>query len=346
MLDRLEVPIVQAPLAGGPSTPALAAAVSGAGGLGFLAAGYQAPDAVARDLAAARAATSGPVGVNVFAPSGRPADPGTVAAYVDDVRPEFAAAGVAPGEPRFDDDRFAEKVDLLVSDPVAVVSFTFGCPPAATIGALRAAGSAVWVTVTTAGEAREATAAGADALVVQGVEAGGHRGSFRDDGAGEIGLLALLQLVGEAVDLPLVAAGGIATGRAVAAVLAAGARAAQVGTAFMLCPEAATSAPHRAALGSGRPTGLTRAFTGRQARGIENRFQREHTAGAPRAYPELHHVTAPLRAHARAEGDAELVNLWAGQAHPLARAVPAAQLVRELAGGAATALAQARDRLR
>jgi nitronate monooxygenase len=180
---------------------------------------------------------------------------------------------------------------------------------------------------------------------VQGVAAGGHRGSFRDDGTGEIGLLALLQLVGSAVGLPLVATGGIATGRAVAAVLAAGGRAAQIGTAFMLCPEAATSAPHRAALGSERPTGLTRAFTGRQARGIENRFQRDHAGAAPRAYPELHHLTAPLRAHARAEGDAELVNLWAGQAHPLARAVPAAQLVRELAEEAATALAQARDRL-
>src|SRR5688572_7467138 len=125
MLDRLELPIVQAPLAGGPSTPALAAAVSGAGGLGFLAAGYKAPDAVASDIAQARAATDRPLGVNVFAPAGEAADPAAVDRYLEAVRPAFAAEGVEPGEPRFDDDRFYEKVALLAADPVDVVSFTF-----------------------------------------------------------------------------------------------------------------------------------------------------------------------------------------------------------------------------
>jgi nitronate monooxygenase len=185
---------------------------------------------------------------------------------------------------------------------------------------------------------------GADALVVQGVEAGGHRGSFDDEAPGDIGLLALLQLVRAAVDQPLVATGGIATGAGVAAVLAAGASAAALGSAFMLTPEAATSAAHRAALqGDGR-TALTRAFTGRLARGIENRFMREHP-DAPRGYPDVHHVTAPIRAAARERGDAEAINLWAGQAYELATAEPAGDLVRRLSAEARAALDAAMARL-
>jgi nitronate monooxygenase len=175
--------------------------------------------------------------------------------------------------------------------------------------------------------------------VAQGVEAGGHRGSFDVDAPGDLGLLALLQLLTASVDVPLVATGGLMTGRAVAAVLAAGAAAAQLGTAFMLCPEAGTSTSHRAALAGDGATALTRAFTGRAARGLVNRFLRRHSADAPAAYPEVHHVTAPIRAAARERGDAEALNLWAGQAHALAREVPAAQLVRELATEARAALA-------
>jgi nitronate monooxygenase len=199
------------------------------------------------------------------------------------------------------------------------------------------------VTVTTPVEARAAAEAGADALVVQGVEAGGHRGSFDDSSPGDIGLLALLQLVGAQSDLPLVATGGIATGRGVAAVLAAGAAAAQLGSAFMLTPEAATSAAHREVLSGDDPTALTRAFTGRTARGVVNSFMREHEA-APSAYPEVHHLTAPIRAAARERGDADPVNLWAGQAYPLTEAVPAAQLVRQLSEDARTALRAASAR--
>jgi nitronate monooxygenase len=346
MLDRLDVPIVQAPLAGGASTPELAAAVTGAGGLGFVAAGYRTPDAFAEDVARTRALTDRPFGVNVFAPTGAPADPGAVRRYADALQPLADLAGVALGEPRFDDDAFEAKVALLVDDPVAVVSFTFGCPPRSTIERVRGAGSSVWVTVTGPDEAEQAVAAGADALVVQGVEAGGHRGAFADtEDRVDYGLLALLALVRARVDVPLVAAGGIATGRAVAGVLAAGASAAAVGTAFMRCPEAGTSAPHREALASRRPTGLTRAFSGRLARGIVNRLQAEQSATAPIAYPEIHHVTAPLRAHGRKAGDADVINLWAGQAHELAREIPAAELVAELAGEAREALAQAATRL-
>jgi len=252
-----------------------------------------------------------------------------VAAYAARLAPEAERTGVAHGTPRFDDDGYAGKVALLVREPVAAVSFTFGCPAPDVVGALREAGSAVWITVTDPDEARRAAAAGADALVVQGTEAGGHRGAFADrDDRVDYGLLSLLALVRAAVDVPLIATGGIATADGVRAVLAAGARAAQVGTAFMLCPEAGTSAPHRAAIEDpSNVTGLTRAFSGRLARGIVNRLQREHTAAAPIAYPEIHHITAPLRAHARAAGDADLINLWAGEAHALARALPAAEVV-------------------
>ena len=348
--DALGVPIVQAPLGGGASTPALAAAVSGAGGLGFLAAGYKPLDAVRADLEELRALLRDgvPFGINAFAPPGHGAGGADVAAYAATLHGEAERTGAALGTPRWDDDRYAEKLDLLCEAQVPVVSFTFGCPPAGDVERLQQAGVAVWVTVTTPDEAVAASAARADAVVVQGVEAGGHRGGFDDAAPGELGLLALLQLVRAAVGdrLPLVATGGIATGRAVAGVLASGAVAAQLGTAFMLCPEAATAPAHRDAIASSRaPTALTRAFTGRTARGIVNRFMREHSADAPSAYPEVHHLTAPVRAAARRRDDADGFHLWAGQAYNLAEAVPAAQLVVGLAEEARTALAAAMRRL-
>jgi nitronate monooxygenase len=342
----LEVPVVQAPMAGGPSTPALAAAVSDAGGLGFLAAGHQTPAAVLAEITATRELTRRPFGVNVFAPPDGPADPGALHRYAARLRSQADALDVAPGDPRFDDDHYQQKVDLLVEQRVAVVSFTFGCPAAAVLQRLRQVGTSVWVTVTDPQEAALAAAAGADALVVQGVEAGGHRGSFLDtDDHEDYGVLALLSLVADRVDLPLVAAGGIATGSALAGVLAGGATAGAVGTGFLRCPEAGTAAPHREAVGQRRRTGLTRAFSGRLARGLVNTFQAEHTAAAPSAYPELHHLTTPLRARARADGDAEQMSLWAGQAHELAAAAPAGQVVVRLATEAAAALDRAGRRL-
>jgi nitronate monooxygenase len=344
LLDALRVPIIQAPLAGGASTPALTAAVVGAGGFGFVAAGYRTPDQVRDDVAAVRSLTGEPFGVNVFVP-GAAADPSAYSSYVASLADEARGHGVELGEPRFEDDAWEAKLALLEADPVAVVSFTFGCPEASVIARLHAAGSEVWVTVTDADEAELAAAAGADALVAQGIEGGGHRASFVDGDGGDYGLLALLQVLRAHTDLPLVATGGIATGRAVAAVLCAGARAAQVGTAFMRCPEAGTSAAHRDALAAPAPTRLTRAFTGRQARGIANRFLREHSTDAPLAYPEIHHVTAPLRAAGRAAGDAEVLNLWAGQTHELAPELPAAEVVATMAAEAAEALAGARGAL-
>jgi nitronate monooxygenase len=348
LLDRLRVPIVLAPLAGGPSTPELAAAVSNAGGFGFLAAGYLTAAALGERLERTRSLTDAPIGVNLFVP-GTPAPPLTVDAYAARLADEARDAGVRLGAARFDDDDWAAKLDLLAAVPVPVVSFTFGCPAPQVIDRLHKVGSEVWVTVTSPGEARQAVGAGADALVAQGAEAGGHRASFRDDPTedltGGVGLLSLLQLVRAHLDIPLVAAGGIATGAAIAAVLAAGAAAAQLGTAFLRCPEAGTTVVHRQALAGSAPTAMTRAFTGRLARGIRNRFLDQHSAAAPAAYPELHHLTAPLRQAGRTAGDPALVNLWAGQTFELGRELPAGELVGTLAEEAHAAFQQAGQRL-
>jgi nitronate monooxygenase len=329
-LSELQVPIVLAPLAGGPSTPQLAAAVCEAGGLGFLASGYLTAAESASRISQARALTDRPFGVNVFVPGAGASDPGVYADYVAALHAEAAVWGAEPGEPRCSDDDWQEKLALLLEDPVPVVSFTFGCPSPGTLRSLKQAGSETWVTITSPREAQLAEKAGADVLVVQGAEAGGHRASF-EDGEDEppYALLALLQLLAGAIEVPLVATGAIATGAGLLATLAAGASAAQIGTAFMLCPEAGTAAPHRAAIATDTPTELTRAFTGRLARGIRNRFLREHR-GAPIAYPEIHYATAPIRRLARERDDAEKINLWAGEAHSLAREEPAAGVVERI----------------
>jgi nitronate monooxygenase len=333
-LDRLEHPIVQAPLGGGPSTPALAGAVCEAGGLGFLAAGYKGPDAVRSDVAALRALTSRPFGLNLFAPPGPVPNAAAIERYSRELAGEAERYGVELGSPRHDDDGWDEKLEIAAAERIPVLSVTFGCPDRKAVERLHEREVEVWVTVTKPEEARAAAAADADVLLLQGVEAGGHRGSFDEAAPGDLGLLALIQAVCETADLPLVAAGGIATGRGVAATLAAGARAAALGTAFMLTPEAGTSPAHREALRRGGRTRLTNAFTGRTARGIENRFVREHHAAAPVGYPDVHHLTAPLRTAARDRGDPDGFHLWAGQAHALARELPAGELVTRLAAEA------------
>jgi nitronate monooxygenase len=322
---------VGAPLSGGPTTPTLAAAVSGAGGLGFLAAGYKTAAAVADEIAEVRRLTQRPFGVNLFYPVRERVDEGALAAYAERLRGEAERYGVEPGEPRWSDDDWDSKLELVARERPAVVSFTFGCPGREVVEALREAGSAVWGTVTSATEAERAAAAGVDALVVQGSEAGGHRGSFSDATATPTRLLDLLAAVRRATSLPLVATGGIATAGAVAEALAAGAAAAQVGTVLLPTPEAATSEPHRQALRGDRPTRLTRAFSGRRARGLVNRFMDEHDAAAPLGYPEIHYVTTPIRSAARAAGDAEAINLWAGEAYRLAREESAGEVVERLA---------------
>lgn len=332
VLDELDVPIVLAPLAGGPSTPELAAAVSGGGGLGFLGAGYLTADALRDRVRATHDLTRGPVAVNLFVINHGPANPDLYSDYVAALAPEAERLGVEVGQPRFDDDEFDAKVEVLLADPVPVVSFTFGLPSADAIAALRSAGSEIWITVTNGDEADAAFEAGADVLVAQGGEAGGHRGSFDDAPDQRVEpLVPLVEEIRSITDLPVVAAGGIATDVHVKRALDAGASAAAAGTAFMLAPEAGTSVTHRHAMRLATPTALTRAFTGRLARGIRNRFMLEHL-DAPRAYPEVHYATAPLRAAAREAGDPDVVNLWAGARHAMTVERPAAETLAALAG--------------
>jgi nitronate monooxygenase len=300
-------------MAGGPSTPELAAAVNTAGGFGFVAAGYLSPDALRAALTRTRALTSAPIGVNVFVPGPREADEEAITAYAARLQPEAERLGVALGEPSWDDDGYAAKLDIAAATGVHTVSFTFGCPAADVVARLHRADVQVVVTVTTVDEAELAAAAGADALIVQGTEAGGHQGIFAADAPNQTPLLEALAAIRARLDLPLIAAGGIMSAADAAAAIDTGAAAVQIGTALLCTPEAATSAPHRAALLDHRyaDTIITRAFSGRWARGLANRFALEH-ADAPNGYPQIHHLTRPLRAAATKAGDPDVPNLWAG----------------------------------
>jgi nitronate monooxygenase len=354
VLRGLARPIIAAPMAGGPSTPDLVSAVGAAGGMGFLAGGYVGADRLAALIEDVRRRGDAVFGVNVFVPGNDGVDMEAVESYARRLDDEARRLGVTLGRARYDDDDFAAKLAVLDERPVPVVSFAFGLPDAAVVDVLHGRGTEVWVTVTDPVAAADAARIGVDALVVQGIEAGAHRGgpggpgspsdSAVDavDAVDAYGLLPLLRLVAARTPVPMVATGGIGDGASIAAVLAAGAAAAQLGTAFLCCPEAGTSEPHRGVLGSDRGTRLTRAFTGRWARGIVNRFLLAHEGAAPAAYPHVHHLTSPLRAAARAAGDAETLHLWAGQAHPLIRSLPAAELVDRLGAetnAAITALA-------
>ncbi|OMB83098.1 nitronate monooxygenase [Mycolicibacterium conceptionense] len=311
----LRRPVIVAPMAGGPSTPELAAAGSNSGGLGFLAAGYLTVDALAERIAAARGLTTEPLGVNLFAPQPSAGTPEQIEAYAADLAGEAQRYGVDLGAPRFDDDAWAAKLDLVFDLRPEVVSFTFGLPSAAEIDRLRGAGITTVGTVTTLDEAWLAAGRGVDALAVQGPSAGGHRGTF-DPAASPASqsLDHLLTDVVAAVDVPVVAAGGLVSADDVAGVLAAGAVAAQLGTAFLLADEAGSSPVHRAALQSPEftETVVTRAFSGRYARGLRNRFIVEHDGQAPLGYPEIHYLTSPVRKASVAAGDPEATNVWAG----------------------------------
>jgi nitronate monooxygenase len=321
-------------MAGGGSCPGLAAAVSEAGGFGFLAAGYKTAEQMHSEITETRRLTSQPFGVNIFVPRPSVANPETVAAYLAGLEPEATRLGVDIGEAVWEDDDWAAKLDVLQTDPVPVVSFTFGCPTGDEIGALQRVGSMVVVTVTTATEAALAAEAGADGLALQGIEAGGHRGSFGDpEGTeGDYGLLALIGAVRASVDLPLIAAGGIMDAKGVAAVLATGAVAAAMGTAFLRSPESGASSTHKVALVDPRftTTDVTRAFSGRRARGLVNRFMTTHP-DAPVAYPEINNATKALRRAAAATDDPQTLHLWAGQGFRLARDLPAGEIVEGLA---------------
>lgn len=331
---QLRIPVLVAPMFGGPSTPALVAAVTNAGGSGFLAAGGGIPTGdLAALVAETRSLTDGPFGVNLFVPSPEPPDREAVEGYRIALQPEAARYGVeVPGFADETPSYWQEDLDWLARHPVALVSFTFGCPPADEIARLRGAGATVLVTVTNEAEAREAVSRGADALCVQGPEAGGHRsthGVFDEPDRRD--LLSLLRAVRAVVEVPLVAAGGIARPEQVQSALGAGAAAVQAGTLFLRSPESGASPTYKAALASGAYTETrpTRAFSGRLARGLVNRLMEAHHDEAAAAYPAVNRLTGPLRRPAGA-GDADGLSLWAGTSFRETPDAPAAEIVRLL----------------
>jgi nitronate monooxygenase len=335
VLDWIRRPVVVAPMAGGPSTPELVVAAAEAGSVGFLAAGYKTPAAMAAEMAAVRAATPEAFGVNLFVPGIPSADAATIAGYVGSLAPRAEAVGASLGEATWDDDHFEEKAAIALADPPALVSFTFGCPPASLIAALSDAGCLIVVTVTDPEEAAIAATAGADLLCVQGAEAGGHRGTFASDratGEGQ-GLIPLMAEIATVTDLPQIAAGGIMGPDQVRTALEAGAVAVQCGTAFLRCRESGANPHYKKALVDPRytTTAMTRAFSGRWARGLANGFMLDNPE-APAGYPEINNATRSLRAAAAGHGDTERMSLWAGQGYRSALDLPAGEIIAWLCG--------------
>jgi nitronate monooxygenase len=336
MLTRFEmsIPLIAAPMSGGPTTPAMVSAATQAGGLGLLAAGYKTVDAIEAEIKNVRSEGI-PFGVNVFTPNPLPVDPDSYRAYAAIMQREADQFGLSlPPEPIEDTDKFDEKIALLLDDPVPMVSFTFGIPPRSVIAALRQAGSVVVQTVTTAEEAAQACDAGADMLAVQAAAAGGHSGTLSPRRPlTPVPLVDLVEQIVATVGLPVLAAGGLATPSAVADVIRAGAAAAVVGTVLLRADESGASATHQAALTdpSRTETVLTHAFTGRPARGLRNAFIDAHEAQAPLGYPALHYLTSPLRKAAAAAGKPDYVHLWAGTGYRNATAEPTSDILRRLA---------------
>jgi len=323
-------------MAGGPTTPALVIAAADAGAVGYLAAGYKSAAEMRSEITAVRNATSAPFGVNVFVPGEPTLHAGALADFARSLEKEAAALGATLGQPHWDDDDYDAKLDVLLAAPPALVSFTFGCPATDVVRALQGLGCLVIVTVTTLEEAGLAQRAEVDGLCLQGVEAGAHRGSFvNDDNPGQDHPLStLLADVRRNSDLPIIAAGGIAGHEGVVAALAAGATQVQLGTAFLRCTESGAHPLYKAALADPRfsATAITRAFSGRRARSLVNGFVRAHD-DAPAAYPEINHLTRPIRAAASAAGDPDAMSLYAGEGFRQAQERSAGEIIEELAVG-------------
>jgi len=335
LLDGLPIPIVQAPMLGA-HDERLALAAARAGALGSFPVSGHAPDDIEPAIAAVRqAAGDAPFSINLFVlPDRASASAEVLDAALARLKPWYDALGLAlPQHPNSFAPDFEGQVAAIARAAPPVASFTFGLLTRAQVEALHAAGTYVLGTANTAAEARAWAEVGADGIVAQGMEAGGHRGNFlKDIDESLIGTLALTSTILAAVDLPVIAAGGIMDGRGVAAVLALGAKAAQMGTAFLLTPEATSSPAWRQAIATAGddPTRLTRAFSGRYARGIENRFMREMRAVEREvpAYPVQNRLVQPLRAAAAKAGEADMIALWAGQAVALAREGDAESLIK------------------
>lgn len=344
----IEHPIIQAPMAGGPSTPELAAAVSNAGGLGSLGAAYLTPEALRRDIAAVRRLTDRPFGVNLFLPESAPLSDERLQRALALLAPYRDELGLPPLTEMPPDSQadaqaaFAALLGIVLEERAPVFSFTFGVLATEHLRALKGAGITVIGTATTVAEGVALAAVGVDAVVGQGFEAGGHHGSFQPDEdytlRSFIGTMALVPQLVDAVEVPVIAAGGIMDGRGLVAALALGAAAVQMGTAFLACAESGAHPLHKAALlaSTEERTVLTRAFSGRSARGLANRFTEElrpHEAElAP--FPAQNTLTRGLRQAAAAQSRAEFLSMWAGQASRLATARPAAEVVRDVAGQA------------
>jgi nitronate monooxygenase len=319
-------------MAGGPSTPALAAAVANAGGLGFLAAGMLSADALAEEIVAARRLTSGPIGVNLFVPQPRLLTLAQISEFTAALSQEEKNYGVALGEPCHEDD-WTGKLDVVCDLRPEAVSFTFGSPTKAQCRRLTGVGVLTMATVTTFREAEIALLCGVDAVVAQGPGAGGHRATFDPLAVPADGPLAdLVAAVIVGLDCPVVAAGGLATAADVRRARAFGATAVQIGTALLLADEAGTNPVHRGALCDPQftQTVLTRAFTGRYARALRNRFIDEHERHAVSGFPEIARMTAPLQSAAIKIGDPHGTSLWAGAAFREARTGSAVDIVRGL----------------
>jgi nitronate monooxygenase len=338
----IRYPILQAPMAGVQGS-ALAIAVSNAGGLGALPCAMLPPEAMRKELAAIRAATDQPFNVNFFCHRPPEANPQRDAGWKARLNPYFAELDIDPATLPSGPGRLpfnADAAEVLAEFKPPVVSFHFGLPSPDLLARVRAWGAKVLSSATTLEEARWLEQHGVDAIIAQGAEAGGHRGMFlSDDIATQVGTFALVRQVVEAVKVPVIAAGGIADAQGVAAAMALGAAGVQVGTAWLLCPEATTTALHRQALKSdaARVTVLTNVFTGRPARGMLNRVVREVgpiSADAP-AFPLAAPVMGALRAKAEARGSSDFSPLWAGQNVSGCREIPAAELTHDLARGCA-----------
>ncbi|MBY8876347.1 nitronate monooxygenase [Actinacidiphila acidipaludis] len=331
----IELPVLAAPMAGGPSTPELVAEAARSGSLGFLAGGYKTAEALAEQIQAVRAENV-PFGVNLFVANPVPVAPEDYRRYARTLQPEADRFGLTLDEdaPMEDDDDWDRKIALVSELSVPWVSFTFGIPDPAVIQGLRRSGTTVLQNVTSADEARSAAEAGVDALVVQASAAGGHSATLTPHRPLDPASLPdAVASVRHATTLPLIAAGGIATPGDAAAALRAGADATMVGTLLLRTHESGASPAHQAALAdpSFDTTVVTRAFTGRPARALRNHFAERYDVVAPAGYPAVHHLTAPLRKAAAAAGDARLVHLWAGTGFREAREEGVAQTLHRLA---------------
>ncbi|MDQ4106614.1 MAG: nitronate monooxygenase [Actinomycetota bacterium] len=343
-LLRIDHPVIQAPMAGGITTPGLVAAVSNAGGLGSLGAGYMAPEALRKAVSEIRSLTQRPFAVNLFVPEPFDEASARVRRVNELMEPYRAELGIGiPDEVGAYARSFADQLAVVIEERVPVFSFTFGVPAEEQTSSLKEAGTAVIGTATTVREALTLEAAGVDAVTGQGAEAGGHRGTFLGDFAdATVGTFALIPQLADALRIPVIASGGVADGRGLAAALMLGAGAVQMGTAFLACEESGAHPEYKRAVleATEESTAITRAFSGKPARAIRNRFLKEmedHEGEIP-PYPIQNAWTKDIRDAAKEQSRPEFMSLWAGQAAGLSRPASAAEVVESVVAGAQAAL--------